>query len=204
MNNLNIISQLDVRPRAMGGSASQQIVRGASAMLTFDYLDKVYDFDGTDQLTFMLKQDKVVYWYKMFNYLVPTQDISPIPGKVYYKDVVKDSNSFKCTATPVPAMLGERPFELGYYEEADGNYGWKNTLYTLDSRFFYNADTDSVSMVLYPEDTLNFKAKLSKPLTFEVAVRLNTDANPEFANRDTVLIEPQAPIFVSDSLYSTI
>jgi hypothetical protein len=41
-------------------------------------------------------------------------------------------------------------------------------------------------------------------MNFEVAVRLNTDTLQNFAYRDTIIIEPQANIIVTDSLFSQI
>lgn len=205
MNKFNIKAQLDIRPLSMPDNAySTSITRGATAVLLFNFGDKIYSFEDTDQITFMLKQDKTVYWFKMFNYFVPTKDIAPVPGKIYYTDVTHDANSTLCRARAVIPAVGESPVEFGYYEETDGNHGWKNTLYNLDERFHYNQDDCTVSLILYPEDTLLFKSKVGKPIKFEVAVRLNTESTDGFANRDTILVEPQPDIFVMNSIYSEI
>jgi hypothetical protein len=59
-------------------------------------------------------------------------------------------------------------------------------------------------MVLHPEDTIQFKANTGKQIEFEVAVRLNTETLPGFANKDSIIIESQPRIIVTDSLFSQI
>jgi hypothetical protein len=41
-------------------------------------------------------------------------------------------------------------------------------------------------------------------MQFEVAVRLNTDTYNNLSNKDSIVIEPQHPIAVVDSLYGNI
>jgi hypothetical protein len=207
MNTLNIKATLSTHPtRIAAADELLQITRGASAALNFSYRDKVYNYDDTDQITFMLKQGSTIYWYKMFTYLVPTSDVQTVPGKNYYTNISRPANSFKCKATQVWPAMTDSPVELGYYEEVDGNHSWRDTEYLLDDRFYYeNIDgLETVSLLLHPEDTLQFKVKASKPIEFEVAVRLNTDTLANFANRDTVIVEPQPKIIITSSLFSQI
>lgn len=207
MNTLNIKAALSAHPtKIVAADELLQITRGASAALNFSYRDKVYNFDDTDQLTFMLKQGSTIYWYKMFTYLIPTSDVRTVPGKNYYTKASRQANSFKCNAIQVWPAMTDSPVELGYYEEADGNHSWRDTEYLLDDRFYYEniEGLETVSLLLHPEDTLQFKAKPGKPIEFEVAVRLNTDTLASFANRDTVIIEPQPKIIITSSLFSQI
>lgn len=205
MNTFNIKATLRAYPsKEPKLNEILQITRGASAALVFSYHDKVYTFDDTDQITFMLKQGKTIYWYKMFTYLQPTQDSFPIPGKNYYTNVSHPTNSFKCSATQVWPDAQTNPFELGYYEETDGNCSWRDTEYLFEDRIYYEdfEGLETVSLLLYPEDTKQFKA--NKPIDFEIAVRLNTDTKQNFAYQDAVIIESQPAIVVTDSLYSKI
>ena len=205
MNTFNIKANLRAYPTAEPKlNEILQITRGASAALVFSYNDKTYTFDDTDQITFMLKQGKTIYWYKMFTYLQPTTDTYVVPGKNYYTDVSRPADSFKCSATQVWPSAQVNPVELGYYEEVDGNCSWRDTDYLFDNRTYYEdfEGLETVSLMLHPEDTKQFKA--GTPIEFEVAVRLNTDNKQSFAYQDTVIIEPQTPIIVTDSLYSRI
>jgi hypothetical protein len=207
MNTLNITARLNAQPtRILPHNEILTITRGGSAALTFSYQDKVYAYADTDQITFMLKQGSTIYWYKMFTYLKPTADISTIPGKNYYTNISRPASSFKCRATQVWPSNTDSPAELGYYEEVDGNCSWRDTEYLLDERFSYESSDglETISLILHPEDTLQFKAKAGKPVEFEIAVRLNTDTLQNFAYQDTVIIEPQAKIAVMDSLFSKI
>jgi hypothetical protein len=207
MNIFNIKSSLNIYPTTKPVQNEViQITRGASAALVFSYKDKAYTFDDTDQITFMLKQGKTIYWYKMFTYLQPTTDIKPIVGKNYYTKVSRPANSFKCQATQVWPALTESPAELEYYEEVDGNCSWRDTEYLFDERFnFENLDgLETVSLILTPEDTLQFKTKAGNLIEFEIAVRLNTENKSGFAGQDAILIEPQSPIIVTNSLFSQI
>jgi hypothetical protein len=207
MDSLDIRAKLSIYPtKRIAANELLQITRGASASIPFNYSDKVYTFDDTDQITFMLKQDKTIYWYKMFTYLKPTSDMRPILGKNYYTKVSHPSNSFKCKATLVQPAITDCPAELEYYEETDGNCSWRDTEYLLDERFYYEnlQGLETVSLLLQPSDTLQFKAKSNKLLEFEVAVRLNTDTLQSFAYQDTVIVEQMPNILVTDSLFSKI
>jgi hypothetical protein len=207
MNTFNIKSTLNIQPTVTPTSREIiQITRGASAALTFSYGDKTYTFDDTDQITFMIKQGKTIYWYKMFTYLQPTQDMVPVPGKNYYTRVSRPANSFKCQATQVWPTATESPAELEYYEETDENYSWRNTDYLFDDRFNFETigGLETVTLILRPEDTAQFKAKSGKFMEFEVAVRLNTEEKPGFAGQDAILIERQPLLMVADSLFSQI
>lgn len=61
MRNFRINTTLGVTPRRKCDSvrSSAVITRGATAVLNFTFLDKIYTFEQVKQLTFYFKQDKV-------------------------------------------------------------------------------------------------------------------------------------------------
>jgi hypothetical protein len=56
--NLDIITTLSVCPSAPKAHKIIFITRGASASLAFNFAEKVYNFEYTDQITFIFKQNK--------------------------------------------------------------------------------------------------------------------------------------------------
>ena len=75
----------------------------------------------------------------------------------------------------------------------------------IDSRFYYfdNDDYGAIIFNLSNEDTKVFKAGVL--VDYEIAIKLNTDNLDNFAalgGKDSIIIEPQHPIEVRDSLYS--
>ena len=65
---------------------------------------------------------------------------------------------------------------------------------------FENEDYGAVIFNLDNEETKQFKPNIN--LEFEVAIKLNTDSFATLSNKDSIIIEPQHPIAVVDSLYS--
>lgn len=65
---------------------------------------------------------------------------------------------------------------------------------------FTNEDYCAVIFNLDSEETKQFKPNIN--IEFEVAVKLNTDSFATLSNKDSIIIEPQHPIAVVDSLYS--
>lgn len=61
MRNFRINTTLGVTPRRKcdGVRSSAVITRGATAVISFTFLDKIYTFEQVKQLTFYFKQDKV-------------------------------------------------------------------------------------------------------------------------------------------------
>ncbi len=72
-----------------------------------------------------------------------------------------------------------------------------------DPHFYYfNDEYAAVVLNLDSEETKQFKAGL--PVEYEIAVKLNTDSFVTLGNKDSIIIEPQHPLEVKDSLYSCI
>jgi hypothetical protein len=70
---------------------------------------------------------------------------------------------------------------------------------------FYLLDSGEYSAILFnldSTDTKQFKAGTN--LDYEVTIKLNTDSFAALSNKDSIIIEPQHPIAVVDSLYSHI
>jgi glycosyltransferase involved in cell wall biosynthesis len=66
--------------------------------------------------------------------------------------------------------------------------------------FELNPDADVIIFNLDSEDTKQFKPGI--PVEYEIAIKLNTDSKASLSNKDSIIIEPQHPISVVDSLYS--
>lgn len=204
---LNIEAILSVTPTSYKCQIPDNLIitRGATATLTFDLSNKPYTFEDVDQITFVLKQGQTIYWYKMFTYLLPTQDVVVVPGKEYYQNVNRLNNTLQCEAELVVNPLGN-PMAQGYYEEVDGSSNWRNTKHIFDPHFSYTAieDLKYVTLVLSASDTLDFNAKSNKPVELEVAIRLNTEDIQGYDKQDAIIIETLPPMGVIDSLFSKI
>lgn len=200
MNNLKFKTVLGVCSPKRSQHDILVITRGATATITYDLNDKFYDIDFIDQISFIFKQGLNTYCYNMFNYLDRTQDTTAVEDKVYYKDVTPVSEeSYQVTATPVVGYIGN-PQAAGYYELTsleDGEH-----LYWMLDEHFYLLDR-VLTFTFFPNETTNLT--LTTPgnnMRFEIVFRLNTDVNVENGYRDSIVIEPQHPIAVIDSLYS--
>ena len=207
MENFNITATLSVTPAERKLHDQLYFLRGATVMLTHNLTNKVYTFSNIDQIAFLLKQGKVLYWYKMFTYLVESSDTEVIPGKLYFKNVkALYEDSFQCEGVLVNDPTGN-PSALGYYEAANGNHSWRDTKYILDSRFSHSAGEgyEYITLALFSEDTKHFKPTFpGQEVEYEIVVRLNTDQCANLANQDSIIIEPQHPIAVFDTLYGKI
>lgn len=205
MNTYDIRTTLNIGPTISKAPEIYYITRGASATLNFDFQKKIYRFVDTDQVTFMLKQGKEISWYRLFTYLVPTTDTEVDSEKNYYTSVEPiEEDTFQCTATLVEEPSGN-PAEAGLYEEAEGNHSWRDTCYLIDPHFSQSCGEgwDYVTLILSPNETLKFKPTRGMPsVECEVAIRLNTDNFASLGSQDSIVIEPQRPIAVLDSLYS--
>ena len=139
----------------------------------------------------------------MFTYLKRTTDTNIQADKIYYTDVNPiETDTFQCTATLVENPEAD-PSAAGYYEEIDGNCSWRDTFYLIDPRFSQSMGDswDYVTLALSSKDTALLAPSVGG-VEFEVVVRLNTDTFTNLANQDSIIIEPQCPITVIDSLYS--
>lgn len=207
MRDFNITTTLSVLPTKGSTHDQPYFLRGASATLGYNLASKVYSFSDIDQITFLLRQGKLLYWYKMFTYLVETQDTEVVPGKIYFNNVqLLSEDSFQCTGTFISDPTGN-PKAQGYFEVVDGNHSWHDTKYLFDSRFNHSLGEgyEYITLVLFPEDTKHFKpTPINCGIDFEIVVRLNTDQLANLANQDSTIIEPQHPIAVIDTLYGKI
>lgn len=206
---MSIYATLHTQPAHRPSHEMLYITRGASATLHFNLVEQPYSFTDIDQLTFLLKQDTLLYWYRMFTYLVKSTDLQVIPNKTYFTNVElvnPASGSLQCKGTLVKEPTGN-PFKQGYFEVVEGNYGWRDTWYLVDPQFTHSLGEsyDYITLVLASEDTKHFEPTLTHgAVDFEIVVRLNTDSLTNLANIDSTIIEPQHPIAVVDSLYSKI
>ena len=116
-----------------------------------------------------------------------------------------EEEALQCTAELVATP--EAPKAHGYYEAIEGNCSWRDTLYLVDSHFNHSSGStwDYVSLILQPNETNKFNVtQPGSEVAFEVAIRLNTDTFNSLNQLDSMIIEPQCPITVVDSLYSKI
>jgi hypothetical protein len=207
MSIFNIKTTLGIYPTIQPMKSVLHLIRGASASFSFDFNTRPYTFKDIDQITFMFKQNENIYWFKMFTYLKKTADTVSVIGKNYYTNVQRlDESTYQCSADLV-AQPESNPKLAGYYEEVDGNHSWRETEFIFDPRFNYMTDSNNeiITLTLFSSDTLNFEPTPDgTALSYELALRLNTEDQPGFGNQDSILIEPQAPVIVQDSLYSKI
>ena len=202
--NLDIITTLSVCPSAPKAHKIIFITRGASASLAFNFAEKVYNFEYTDQITFIFKQNKQIIGYKMFEYLRPTTDATPQPNKTYYTNVEPlSSESNQCTGVLVQNPNGN-PCEQGFYEVLEDGGSWRDTLYIMDEHFYHAVGDgyDYITLMLSSEETCQFNTTSPEAnMPWEVVVRLNTDLFESLNHQDSIVIEPQHSIAVIDSLY---
>lgn len=201
MENFDIRATLGICPTQYCAREMLYISRGASATLNFNYGAKIYGFENTDQFTYILKQGKQIKWYKMFTYLVETEDTEVVEGKVYYTNLQTiEGDELQCSASEVEEPEAN-PSAAGYYEEVEGNCSWRDTKYMIDPHFAMSVGDgwEYISIILSPYDTMDFKPG---QVECEVAIRLNTDSMSSLGNQDSIILEPQASIMVVDSLYS--
>ena len=181
------------------------ITRGASAELLYPLHDKVFRAQDIDQITFTFKQGKTLYWYSMFTYIVPSEDVAVNENKKYYTITLDAAEaSFPCTLEEVKNPTGN-PKGLNYYETSDAtNLNWTTSKYALDPHF-YLFDNDEYGAIIFNldcEETKQFKPGIT--VEYEIAVKLNTDSFASMSHKDSIIIEPQHPIAVIDSLYSKV
>jgi hypothetical protein len=73
-----------------------------------------------------------------------------------------------------------------------------------DSHFYHfnNAEYGAIVFNFDSEETKQFKAGL--PVEYEIAIKLNTNSFASLGGKDSIIIEPQHPIEIRDSLYSKV
>ena len=205
MADINIKTTLGINPRKKLPTLFV-IMRGATAELTYNLLDKWFNYELIEQLTFTFKQKKQINYYNMFKYLLLTEDTEVNESKRYYKNVsyIDIDKSYECTGELVinPA---ENPHAAGYYEEVTELEDSQNNLrYIIDSHFKHIIDDEHdyiVFMFSSAETSKLSPTSCGAEMQFEIAIRFNTDSWDELANHDSIIIETQPSIIVKDSLY---
>lgn len=185
------------------------ITRGATAAITFDLSPKVYSIAEIDQLIFLFKQGNILHKYQMYSYIKPTTDEVVDPNKTYYTNVTAiGPETLQHTGIKLEFPSGN-PKEQAFWEEIEGDLSWRDTSYIVNPYFTHSTGDfwEYITLALSSEDTRKFKPTpeyCEKLVSFEVAVRLNTDSFANLGGRDSIIIEPQHPIAVVDSLYGNL
>ena len=80
----------------------------------------------------------------------------------------------------------------------------ENETVETDSHFYHfnNAEYGAIVFNFDSDETKQFKAGL--PVEYEIAIKLNTDSFVSLGGKDSIIIEPQHPIEIRDSLYSKV
>lgn len=210
MKNLFIKARLNSAPTHKHICPLLVVTKGATAELSYNWSGELYSLDDIEQLTFMFKQGRNIIHYNMFHYLVKTTDTVVDSTKTYFTDIRPVAeNSYQCTATWVETPVGN-PTTANYYELVTDDSGERNdTYYMIDDRFYYEFsdkyDLNMITFNLSALETNQFKTtRPGSEVIFEVATKLNTDRFANLRNQDSIIIEPQPPIAVVDSLYSKI
>ena len=205
MGKINIRSTLAIRPRK-NIAKFFTVTRGSSAEFLFNLADTWATLDIIEQITFSFKYKRQLNYFELFHYLRLTEDTEFDDSKVYYNNIsLVEETSRQITATPVVANdLSINPFELGYYEEVSPEHSENDLYYFIDPHFIFH-ENNVISLILDSHETLKFAPTASNGLMdFEIAIRLNTDANESFGCLDSVLIYTQPSVIVQDSLYGQI
>ena len=86
MSNCNMYATLGVAPTTSKHQHNMlYITRGASAELFYPLYDKSFFRPvDVDQVTFSLRQNKQLFWYTMFTYVVASSDTVVNENKTYY------------------------------------------------------------------------------------------------------------------------
>ena len=120
--------------------------------------------------------------------------IYPLYDKVFrFEDIEQATFTFK---------QGKSLYWYSMFSAAEDTEG-KDASF-IDPHFYHFNDNDYSAIVfnLDPEETKQFKAGL--PVDYEVAIKLNTDSFVNLGGKDSMIIEPQRPLEVRDSLYSKV
>lgn len=205
MNYFDIKTTMSIYPTLAKTHDIIYITRGATATLNFNFGTKIYSFSDVDQFSYVLKQDKQYYTYKMFTYLIPTEDTEVDASKVYYSNVEAfEGDEFASTGIQVMEPSGN-PKDQNYYEVVEDNHSWRDTKYIVDSHFSHTSGDgyEYITLILSSAETAQFKTTVPDAnVQCEVAIRLNTDIFGNLGNQDSIIIEPQHPLAIVDSLYS--
>jgi len=206
MDELRIKSILGISPRHKPRKLTV-ITRGATAKLEYVLTDKWFSFETLEQVTYSFKQRTRLLWYNMFIYLLKTEDTTVDEYKTYYKNVTPiEPGSRQCNAELVLDPVSN-PKQANYYEVVDITDGQNDLYYLIDDHFYYTDDGEReyITFVFSSEETETFSpTEPGAEVKFEIALRFNTDSHVELTNKDSVIIDPQPPLIVADSLYSRV
>ena len=204
MEDINIKAVLGIHPK-VEPHKFLIITRGASISIPYIVW---FDYKDLAQLIFTFKQGRELYWFRMFDYLARSADTTVVAGKTYYNNIRPIAEDSKqCVASIVSDPTGN-PNTAGYYEIVDPTDHQNDFYYMLDEHFCHeivDEDHEYISFILSSEETKKFKPTGMDPtMLFEVTIKFNTDTWTDLTFRDSVIVEPQHPIAVVDSLYSQI
>jgi hypothetical protein len=182
------------------------ITRGTSAEIVYPLLDGIITPEDLDQVTFVFKQDSKLTKYSMYTYLVPSTDAEIQENKIYYTISPEVEDSFQCVITKVdnPAV---NPQEAGYFEiSTDPTLNWTTCYHVLDPHFCWTSGDGYCAIIFNfsSTETKQFMPSLTSNflVEYEVALAVNKGYADSRNTEDLVMIEPQPPIEVIDSLYS--
>lgn len=181
------------------------ITKGATASINYDLTEKVYTFNDIVQATFSFKYNKDIFWYTMVEYFTETLDKVADGETTYYERMQAPEQSIsKYIFIPKSCAKGdlvEGLFVLTILEDTETTENWQ-----LDKHFYY-CDTEgykAINFILSSEETRALPTTGEDFLDFEVAIKLDTDTLAGMHSKDSIIIEPQTPIMVVESIFQNI
>ena len=120
--------------------------------------------------------------------------VYPLYDKVFrFEDIEQITFTFK---------QGKHIYWYSMFETTKNAEG--NTVVNKDPHFYYfnNEEYGAIIFNLDSEETKQFKPNIL--IDYEVAIKLNTDSFANLGSKDSIIIEPQHPIEVRDSLFSRV
>lgn len=120
--------------------------------------------------------------------------VYPLYDKVFrFEDVEQITFTFK---------QGRNVYWYSMFETVKDEEGNESIITDRHFYHFNNAEYGAVTFNFDSEETKQFKAGL--PVGYEIAIKLNTDSFANLGGKDSIIIEPQHPIEIRDSLFSRI
>lgn len=120
--------------------------------------------------------------------------VYPLYDKVFrFEDIEQITFTFK---------QGKNIYWYSMFETIKDAEG--NTVVNEDPHFYHfnNEEYGAIIFNLDSEETKQFKPNIL--IDYEIAIKLNTDSFATLGGKDSMIIEPQHPIEVRDSLFSRI
>lgn len=189
------------------------ITRGATASIDYNLFDKAYDIENIAQMTFIFKQGKKIASFNLIEYFEITEDTIVKSDKNYYKKVkVKSLSGESFTFEQVRTVEGNPLIayieEFGpIYERCEFASGEANSNWQFNQHFSHvSGDGYSyITFMLTSDETLMFKPTCSgNSVLFEVVTKLNKDSFSTICGEDPIIVSPQHPLAVVDSIYGKI